>query len=345
MAGMDRFLQQEDELGNLINTQASALHERMIGLDVESLGMPDHCLAYFRSSHSKRLFFSIETSAHLLYRSLKLVGKRPANVVIMDYGAGVGTLYMLAKMIGCAKVIYNDHLDDWRLSAQLIAEAAGIAIDHYIVGDIDACLNRLFELHLNCDVITSRNVIEHIYKLDVFYNTIYHRQPGAVIVSSTTANKQNPVSVIKHARWHKKWEKVYRGKRAVAVERQSHGLSRTKINLLAKATRGLATEDLKEAIEEYRRSGRLPNPAAFGSNTCDPSNGVWAEHLITSTDYRKLINEEHYTISFEPGFWDTHYIEGYMNTLGRLLNKVIAGGGKTAIMVAPFIYVIAIPAK
>ncbi len=172
---MDRFLQQDDELGSLINIQASALYSRMKGLEAESLGMPDHCLAYFRSSHSKRLFFSIETSAHLLYRALTLAGKKPSDIVIMDYGAGVGTLYMLAKLIGCHKVIYNDHLDDWRLSAQLIAEAAGITIDHYIVGDIGDCLTRLFELHLQCNIITSRNVIEHIYKLDVFYTAVYHR--------------------------------------------------------------------------------------------------------------------------------------------------------------------------
>jgi hypothetical protein len=342
---MDRFLQQDDELGNLINTQASVLYERMKGLDVDSLGMPGHCLDYFKSSHSRRLFFSIETSAHLLYRSISLTGKKPADIVLMDYGAGVGTLYMLAKLTGCGKVIYNDHLDDWRMSAQMIAEAAGITIDHYIIGDIGDCLTRLFELHLNCDVITSRNVIEHIYKLDIFYGAIYHRQPRAIIVSSTTANSKNPAAVIKHVRWHRKWEKVYNGKRKVAIERQSPGLSSTKIKILAAATRGLATEDLKEAIEEYRKTGRIPNPREFGSNTCDPSNGVWAEHLISAAQYKKLIHDDQYSVTFAPGFWDTHYPKSYMNAAGRILNKIIRGSGKKAMLFAPFIYVIAIPRK
>ena len=342
---MDKFLQQDDELARLINARAGDLFNRMTSLNAESLGMPDYCLAYFRSSHSKRLFFSIETSAHLLYRSIILSGKKTEDIVIMDYGAGVGTLYMLAKMAGCHTVIYNDHLDDWRLSAQLIAEAAGITIDHYIVGDIDNCLDVLEKSGIRCDIITSRNVIEHIYKLDVFYSAVHQRQPKAIIVSSTTANKQNPASVVKHIRWHNKWEKVYLGKRAVLIERQSPGLSPTKTNVLAKTTRGLATDDLKEAIEEYRRTGKIPDPRRYKSNTCDPTNGVWAEHLVSMKDYRMFINERNYTISFTPGFWDTHYPGKLMNTVGRFLNAVIAKGGKAAMMVAPFIYVIAVPAK
>ena len=340
---MDRFLQQNDELGNLINAQASELYKRAKQLDAGSLGIPAYCLAYFNSSHSKRLFFSIETSAHLLYRSITMVGKPPSDIVLMDYGAGVGTLYILAKMIGCNTVIYNDHLPDWRLSAQLIAEAVNVRIDQYVVGDIGDCLNSLFEMHLNCDIITSRNVIEHIYKLDWFYNAIYQRQSKAIIFSSTTANKQNPISAVKHAIWHRKWEKVYRGKRAVAIERQSHGLSATKIKVLSKATRGLAASDLEEAIEEYRRSGKKPDPRTIGSNTCDPSTGVWAEHLVSQEAYRALINEKHYSVSFLPGFWDTHYNNNYMNLAGRILNKIIAAGGKAGMVLAPFIYVIATP--
>jgi 2-polyprenyl-3-methyl-5-hydroxy-6-metoxy-1,4-benzoquinol methylase len=342
---MDRFLQQNDELGDLINAQACELYIRMKELDAENLGMPDYCLAYFRSSHFKRLFFSIETSAHLLYRSIMLAGKTPSGIVIMDYGAGVGTLYMLAKMIGCSKVIYNDHLDDWKVSAQLIAEAVNVHVDHYIVGDIHDCLNKLFELHLNVDIVTSRNVIEHIYKLDIFYNAIHHRHPKAIIYSSTTANKQNPASVIKHLMWHRKWEKVFRGKRMVAIQRQSNGLSFTKVKILANATRGLAVEDLQEAIEKYRKTGKRPNPKSYGSNTCDPSNGVWAEHLLSKDAYRAMINIENYSVSFEPGFWDTHYSLNYMNIAGKILNKIIAGNKKIAMRIAPFIYVIAIPRK
>lgn len=339
---MDNFLPNDDILGQLINEQAADLYQRLKKLDAGRLGLPAHCLYYYNASHSKRLFFSIETSAHLLYKAIKLTGREPKDIVIMDYGAGVGTLYLLSKLIGC-KVVYNDHLEDWKISAQLIAEAINIAVDEYIVGDIDNCLDKLDEHAIQCDIITSRNVVEHIYRLDKFYKAIRNRQPSALIFSSTTANKSNPVSVVKHILWHRKWEKVYRGKRMVTIERQSPGLSISKKRKLAKATRGLAVEDLTNAIEEYRKSGSMPNPGVHRSNTCEPSNGVWAEHLLSTSEYRTLINESLYNISFAPGFWDTHYNKPYMNVIGRMLNKLIMQGGSKAMRIAPFIYVIASP--
>ena len=89
---IDRFLPQQDHLANFINEQASELHAKLIALPVETLGLPDHCLYYFKTSHFNRLFFSIETSAHLLYKSVSIQDKPVSGVVIMDYGAGVGTL-------------------------------------------------------------------------------------------------------------------------------------------------------------------------------------------------------------------------------------------------------------
>lgn len=340
---MDKFLPYDDELGLLIQARASELYYRMRRINADTLGMPPHCLEYFKSSHAGRLFFSIETSAHLLYRSIKMTGKDPAEMVMMDYGAGVGALYLLAKMTGFKKVIYNDHLEDWQKSARLVAEAAGIEIDHYLVGDIEESLADLERLGLTCDLITSRNVIEHIYRLDLFYNAIHRKQPGALIYSSTTANKYNPASVVKHRLWHRKWEKVYKGKRLVVIQWQAPGLSAAKANALAASTRGLAGEDLKEAIEEYRRSGKMQDPSVYGSNTCDPSNGVWAEHLLSEREYRNLINKQFYRLSVEAGFWDTHYASAYKNKLCRLLNRKICRGGKAALRLAPFIYVIASP--
>ncbi len=342
---MDRFVPQNDELGRLLNEKAGELYNKMKQLDVNSLPLPYHCLAYFNGSHFLRLFFSIETSARLLYRSIKLSGKSPSDLSLMDYGAGVGTLYLLAKMIGCRMVIYNDHLDDWRLSAELIAEAINIKIDHYIVADIGECLKQLSELQIQCDVITSRNVIEHIYRLDIFYDFIHLMQPTAIIVSSTTANKQNSASVARHLYLHRKWEKVFKGMRRVTITRQFPDMPKDKVEHLAAATRGLATDDLQNAIKTYAETGRTPLIDRLGTNTCNPANGVWAEHLITFSHYRTLINESHYNVSFAPGFWDTHYKNKLMNFAARLLNKLIAKGSATAFRVAPFIYVIAIPVK
>ena len=41
---MDKFLPHDDELGKVINTAANELYMKMHHLDVDGLGMPEHCL-------------------------------------------------------------------------------------------------------------------------------------------------------------------------------------------------------------------------------------------------------------------------------------------------------------
>ncbi len=341
----DRFLPQRDQLANLINERASELHGKLISLPVERLGLPDHCLYYFKTSHFNRLFFSIESSAHLLYRSITLQDKAVPDIAIMDYGAGVGTLYMLAKMIGCKTVIYNDFLEEWRFSAHRIAEALQVEIDEYILGDIEETLSVLDRKGLLCDIIASRNVVEHVYKLDDFYQSIYNHQPQALLYSSTTANIYNPGSHIKHVLWHRRWEKVYCRARLETII--STGLVRNEKEQqkLAVKTRGLALDDLLDSIKSFSGTRRLPDPSRYYTNTCQPSNGVWAEHMITFGEYRKNIQTENYTVSFLPGFWDTHYSKAWKNVFSRVMNILIRLMGKSGVFLAPFIYVIAEPKK
>lgn len=339
---MDRFLPHDNELGRLINEKAAELYARMKNIDPDKLGLPEHCLHYFKVSHSRRLFFSIETSAHLLYRAIRMKAKPVDQLVIMDYGAGVGTLYLLAAMLGCRHVIYNDHLHDWRNSAESIALATKVKIDHYVVGDITECLEALNELALQCDIIASRNVIEHIYRLDKFYAAIHRQQPNTLVYSSTTANMSNPASVVKHLAWHRKWEKIFRQKR-LGIIRSYGKVAPDKVMSLARATRGLATEDLSASIKAYEASGILPDASMHRSNTCDPENGVWAEHMLTADEYGNLINRQHFEVIFAPGFWDTHYGNEYKNRAAKWLNKIIARFPRVGMKLAPFIYVAAKP--
>ena len=338
---MRNFIRHIDPLASLINEKANKLFGLLTALPVHELGLPPHCLNYFLKSHYHRLFFSVETSARLLYLALRDQPERRERKVVMDYGAGVGSLYLLAKMIGCY-VIYNDLLEDWKISARLIAEACQVKIDEYIVGDIDATLDVLQTRQLSCDIITSRNVIEHIYKPEDFFNSIRARQPWAAIYSSTTANYYNPAAHLQHIRWHRKCERRYVAQRAAIILEKLPALPAAALKKLAKATRGLAGKELENAIENFEK-GMLPVPKKFYTNTCDPSNGVWAEHLLTFEQYRLLIGEELFQIRFLPGFWDTHYSNPLKSAMGAVFNRIINKGGKRAFRLAPFIYVIAQP--
>lgn len=340
---MDSFIKAQDKLSGRLQQCSEELYSKLHQLQVDELGMPESCLTYFKGSHFKRLFFSIQTSAHLLYKAISLTGKEPEQIVIMDYGAGVGTLYTLAKMIGCKQVIYNDHLPEWKQSAQLIAEAIGVQVDHYFVGDIGPTLEELKNRSIQCDVITSRNVIEHIYQLDHFYDQVYQSQPQALVYCSTTANYKNPASRWKHQRWHEKWEPDYLAQRKQMIGQIAPALNEVEISEIALRTRGLAHPQILEKVKYYQDTKQYPTPINCGSNTCDPSNGVWAEHMIAFSEYRKLIGENKYKISFAPGFWDTHYNNFLMNLIGNMLNVCIRSSSTIGFAVAPFIYVIAKP--
>ncbi|MGZ5254419.1 MAG: methyltransferase domain-containing protein [Flavitalea sp.] len=340
---MDRFLSYGGELSERINTASQELFSDLNRLRIKDLDIPEQCRPYLESSHFNRLFFSIQTSAHLLYRAINRKGSMPESMVMMDYGAGVGTLFLLAKKIGFKTVIYNDHLEDWKQSAKVIAEACNIQIDFYIVGDIDKTLQEISEKGLVCDLITSRNVIEHIYKLDHFFDEVYKASADTLIFNSTTANIKNPASRIKHILWHNKWEKNYRQQRYERII--SKGISEQDAKNLAAATQGLAVDDIDNAIAEFKTSGKFIRVKNVRSNTCDPSNGVWAEHLLTYDEYRQLADSRKYSIEFEPGFWDSHYKKTWKNLLGKTMNMVGKIGKSAGFLTASFIYVIAEPKK
>jgi 2-polyprenyl-3-methyl-5-hydroxy-6-metoxy-1,4-benzoquinol methylase len=341
---MERFLSEQDELADTINKNAQLLFQQLQTIRIEDLQLDSHYREYFKSSHYKRLFFSIQTSAHLLYRAVRLVKKPIQEIIIMDYGAGIGTLFILAKMIGCRKVIYNDLFEDWKKSAEQILKAIGVVIDEYIVGDIEHTLAILAEKKIHCNIIVSRNVIEHIYKLDVFYNSIHKFHPGAIVLSSTTANYYNPATHIQHILMHKRYEKVFRQQRREIIQQKAPDLSSAEVDNLSVRTRGLGGDDLLKRINHFKESKQLTTEKNLHTNTCDPYNGVWAEHLLSFAEYRQLIGTS-YHVSFEPGFWDTHYRHQLKNIFSKMMNSMTGLNRNLAIALSPFIYVIAIPRK
>lgn len=340
---MGTYIDKKDALGVLIEEKAALLHQKLLQLDVEALDIPYYCKEYFKGSHFRRLAFSIQTSAALLYRAIRLSGKSPESITVMDYGAGVGTLYTLAKMIGCGKVIYNDHLADWQFSARSIADAIGVTVDSYIVGDIGPTLETLHRNQISCDLILSRNVIEHIYQLDSFYAIVARMQPNAILFQSTTANAANPGARIQHWLLHKRWENVYRPKRAKMIATTFPELQNAEVQELARLTKGLAWSEIEHRVKEYRSNRVLPVPVSCGSNTCDPENGVWAEHMLSFQEHRNLMRSGKYTARFAPGFWDTHYSSALKNSISRLLNFLIGLNHYTGLILGSFVYIVAIP--
>lgn len=341
---MDKFLHHTDGVALIIEQNCQDLYKKMHLLKVDALGLSEHGKAYFSGSHLKRLFFSIQTSAHILYNVVQLVNKPFHQIVLMDYGAGVGTLYLLAKMVGCSRVIYNDILEEWKQNALQIAAAINIDVDNYIVGDIDTTLQQLQVENISCDVITSRNVIEHIYQLPSFYACIAKLQPYAIVYSSTTANFYNPAMHLQHILLHKRVEKIYRQQRYQLISRLAPHLTEKQKLRLATYTQGYEKKGIQLQVEAYLQRGQLPKRNFFYTNTCDVEWGVWAENLLPFHLHAQAVQLANMQVVFKPGFWDTHYSSGVMNIFGKICNVCIATfGKKVGFFLAPFIYVIATP--
>ena len=323
--------------------QSEKLLALMQTINVDTIGLSAHGKEYFTGSHFKRLFFSIQTSAHLLYNSITLTKKDVKDIVIMDYGAGIGSLYILAMMIGCKQVIYNDILEEWKQNALLIAEAIGKDVDEYIVGNIEDTLKVLEKKQIICDIITSRNVLEHIYKLDDFYKIINQYQPKAIVYSSTTANFNNPAMNLQHVLLHRKLEKIYLQQRIDFIKASFPSLDENTVTLLATNTRGYERSEVVSGIEQYISHGIVPAKHFYYTNTCDMNYGVWVENLLPFRIHKQLAKGIYTDCTIKPGFWDTHYQTPWKNAMGTLFNKVIAFAPTLGFILAPFIYIIVLP--
>lgn len=339
---MDNFIKPVDDLSALIERQAQVLYQKLFDLPVQELNLPTVALNYYVGKHHDRKFFSVQTAAELLYRSVKLKGKPLEELVIMEYGAGMGSLFLLAKMIGVKTVVYNDIMEEMSEAAGIISKYLKIPIDIFITGGHRETLAQLNAKKIQCDIILSRNVVEHIYDLNDFYYSMSTDQPNALIYFSTTANYQNPAMLWYHKKIHKRFEQEYLPKRKVLIQKALGQLPEPELETLALATRGLAMDDLEKAIQEYKQRKTLPDPNRFYTNTCDPENGLWQEQIIKVEDYKNIIEPKGYQLTVLPAFWDTHYNSGLKNVVGKTMNFFTGLlGQKGGLTTTAFIYVIA----
>ena len=337
------FIHAEDDLASIINKKANELFSLLHNFDASALEIDDSFKNYFKDKHlGQRLIFSLQSSAQIIYQSVKRSGKSIHEINIVDYGAGLGTLYMLAGMLGFKRILYNDYLPDWRDTAKTVCESLNIPITAYITGDIDQVLDFATSNSFQLDIIASRNVIEHIYSLPRFYTLIYQHNKHAVIFSTTTANYHNPAMWFIHYRVHKKIEKLsYFPQRKKILTTKLERINEKSLIDLTKKTRGKAKEDLDKAISDYQQQKPINAVPFLHTNTCDAETGYWCEHLLKKNEHNQFITQAGFKMEYSAGFWDTHYKSPMMNIFARVLNKLISFTGKKGYIFSPFVNVIA----
>jgi len=337
------FIQVTDDTARLINDRANHLYRKLLQLDISDTNIDEFGKYYFTNHHTgSRLFFSVQSSADIIYQSVKKTNKPIPELSFIDYGAGLGTLFLLAGMVGFKKVYFNDYFPQWAGYAKTICDKLEITIDDYISGDIDAVIeySKANQVHFN--ILASRNVAEHIYKLRDFYTKLYQSGITSLCYATTTANYHNLAMRLKHYWHHYQVEKtMYKKQRADHIRELVPSVTDTDLQQLIQLTRGKAFEDFSNAVDSYYKKQPVAKVEFLGTNTCDCKTGVWAENLITRKNYADIIRAAGFEFEYTAGFWDTHYKYGIVNFITGILNRLIKISGKKGYWFAPFVNITA----
>lgn len=339
-----KFIAPYDDTARLINDKANELYYKLLVLDISDTEIDDFGKYYFNHHHhGPRLFFSIQSSADIIYQAVKKSNKKISDTSFMDYGAGLGTLFLLAGMAGFKKVYFNDYFPQWAGYAKIICNRLDIPIDDFISGDIEAVIDHGKRNHIQFDIVASRNVVEHIYDLRSFYSKLYQSGLTAVCYATTTANFHNPAMRVKHYFYHQKVEKLtYKKQRADHIKELVPAIKPSDLDQLIKITRGRAFADFTQVVDLYLNNKPIPAVEFLGTNTCDCKTGVWAENLITRNNYFDMIRESGFKAEYSAGFWDTHYKYKVVNLITGIFNRIIKMAGKKGVWFAPFVNIVAV---
>lgn len=338
-----KFIEAYDDDALLINDRANHLYKKLLMLDISDTGIDEFGKYYFNTHHTgNRLFFSVQSSADIIYRSVKKTNKAIPDIVFIDYGAGLGTLFLLAGSVGFKKTCFNDYFPQWAGYAMIICDKLGIRIDDFISGDIDTVIEYAKAKNIHFDIIASRNVVEHIYRLRDFYSKLYRSGIATVCYATTTANYQNPAMRLKHYWHHYQVEKkFYISQRKDIIKELKPGISTKDLQQLINLNRGRAFTDFTNTIDLYFTRQPIAPVEFLGTNTCDCKTGVWAENLITKQNYYSIIRDSGFAAEYTAGLWDTHYKYKFVNLITGILNRVIKLFGKKGYWFAPFVNVTA----
>ena len=329
-----------------------SLETKLRAIDIESTAVSPYSKKYFKD-YQRKLKYSLQACSFILMHALQKSTKNIDDLTLVDYGAGTGVLAMLAKEVGFGKVIYNDIYDVSCKDAAAIANLADASAHDYVCGDINRLLSYFKQSNQGCDVIVSRNVIEHIYHLGDFFKTLSSFQnQDLTIFFATTANIKNPLTVWYTKRIQRmlefkgmttKWEKErdtlkpYFTSRMEIIQQQCPNLSQQQMTKLATETRGLIKEDIYKVIENFIAAGIVEKSKVNGCNTCDPNTGNWAEHLVEIEVYKGLYNKNGFDFQVVNGFYNTNYSKKWLNIITPVVNLIIKSIGKNGIYLAPFI--------
>jgi 2-polyprenyl-3-methyl-5-hydroxy-6-metoxy-1,4-benzoquinol methylase len=263
-----------------IISKANEIKNIFMNIDLDRLKLPREYSDYL-SLYINDLDYILIRYSNILYSSC--AGRDSKELNLLDFGGGTGIMAFLAKRCGMPYVVYMDISVDMCSGTQQVARLCDIPLDEYYVGsyeNIENICSRKF------DVIANFDVLEHLYNPMLAFGKLRSilNNNGAIFMA-TNANKYNPIMNYLYKKFHNTCENIGGHKppfmkiRQEIIKNYTDELSDSKVRDLAFFTRGKRKEDIIGSVENYIKTGKMPE-LIDKSNTCDPITGSGAENLL-----------------------------------------------------------------
>jgi 2-polyprenyl-3-methyl-5-hydroxy-6-metoxy-1,4-benzoquinol methylase len=348
-------LPENRELLSHIDSATNRLFEKLRKLSINALKISDYNKKYLESKVAS-LITNLQIYSYILSWSIAKSNGSLDRFVFLDYGGGSGILSLLAKELGIGTVIYNDIYEISCQDAQEIGKSVGNLADYYVQGDIGDIVVFFKKNKIDCNVIASYDVIEHIYDIESFFEKIptLSNNPMSVVMSSG-ANTFNPL--IRKRLMKKQIEEENRDRESKYGHKErdclrsyfnvrkdmiieyskecNKVLTGYEVEELATRTRGKIEADIKKCADEYFKTKWFPQGPNHPTNTCDPYTGNWTEHLMDPYWLAEILVKR----GFEARVFSGYYGRSKSlakRVIGKFLNVFISKFERQGIRTAPF---------
>lgn len=296
--------------------------QQLKNIDYNSLPISSYSRNYIL-----RMLPNIDYYLEIYQRSIDLMlqrlGKKAEDTVMIDYGGGHGFLSLTAKQMGIGKVIYID------LNPQAVEAMQAVSAEMDLSPDIILQGNST-DLRLWCkrngvipDAVLGTDVIEHIYRLELFFYDLYATNPNLLMLFTTGSTPFNPWVKKRLRRIMMQDELGHGGKpgyfqlRKQFILKNYPDMSDLDAEVWASDTRGLTYPDILVAIDSHR-----PNIGIDNYNTCDPATGNWTERILSIKRYQRIVDRYHTTVEVELGYYNIH-CKGLKRLAAKIVNLFI----------------------
>jgi len=285
------------------------------------------------------LDYYLEIYDHCITKLQSMLQREPGALTVVDYGGGHGFLSCLLKRCGFGKVIYIDYNPQAAETVQAVKQQLGYGPDVILQGDAATLRQWCQENNCRPDGLLGMDVIEHIYRLDTFFDDLYAMGPMPMIFT-TGSTPYNPYVVrrlhkvmLADEQGHNGQPGFYQLRRQYLADHMPQ-LTQEQLDYWATNTRGLQYGDLVATVN----SGKpFPNDDPY--NTCDPTTGSWTERILPLKAYQELLMPHGATVSVANGFYNTHR-SGIKALPSRALNALLLFPSTAFRPLAPFIQLI-----